>query len=273
MENELQLINKIKDLLLPCDNKEFSLEDLVVIYRALLINDLNNVRCIIQSLLRKFKYALILQDIIPRETIEFREIIDMRFLSASGIEGVVFLLFQKGNDKAFAIGKYSKDIIKKSKQILKEISVGLLLNTIYEEVQNFMYCYGGFQCSVQKKDISKICLLSADENLTNIGLFEYIQDSNSLGSIINQIHFKNLLIIILQVINALSIANKRLNFSHGDLHLENILIQSLNEEKIIKIKQTFVSTYLIPKIIDYGYSSFYLNEEIKSMKNLLKGSY
>ena len=70
------------------------------------------------------------------------------------------------------------------------------------------------------------------------------------------------MIIILQVINALSIANKRLNFSHGDLHLENILIQSLNEEKIIKIKQTFVSTYLIPKIIDYGYSSFYLNEEI-----------
>lgn len=256
----MKLLTDISHLLTPCKKLEFKPEYIPQIYNLLTENNFQQIRCILLAMLKKYRKDLTKDEILPLENEKFLQLCDVKFLSAGGEFGLVFTLSQKGVSEPFAIGKYTT--AKNEIMILQEIASGLLLNTLRDKVENFMYCYGGFACSVYD-EVEKICSGKSKDNIKKIALFEYINNSETFESLLLHLDIKDIFKIILQIVYALKIAFDEFLFHHGDLHTENVLIQTLENKKEIKIYDYVFETNLIPKIIDYGFASFEVNRQVK----------
>ena len=187
------------------------------------------------------------------------------FNSAHGY--VVFSDFIKVKNKlVIKTPKTDEDI----RDMLFEYYIGSkFINKLRNKTPNFMYTYGIFMCNplinTNNKKLNVNFCNSNDKNniyvlfekIDGLTLHEYIlkiQTENGLDVIINS---------ILQVILSLDIAQKEGQYSHNDLHTDNVMLRTIKspilyEYLIGKYKYKMKLDY-IATIIDYGMNRYVEN--------------
>lgn len=147
-----------------------------------------------------------------------------------------------------------------------EAFIGLLINSLRSKVPNFMHTYGIFKCpsppSLAKNQY--VCGYHG-KNVSQL-IVENIRHGQPLKNIkIN--NNSQILNIVLQVINALNVANAAFGFVHYDLHIGNIMVIELPSPISIPIYMPddtiqYIITRQLVKIIDYGFSRVEINNTI-----------
>lgn len=195
----------------------------------------------------------------------------IKLINQPSSNGIIYIVEIKKSKS-----KYAKLLIKMAKTknadpTSYEYYVGRTLNELRNaNIHNFSLVYGRFMCGFdmesiqQKKDICN----SKAEQKTHI-LYEYIAtesgETETLKSFILKINEYNrkrmsieLMNIFIMLMISLQHAQDKLDFTHYDLHLENILLVKLNS--IYKFKYEYggkiydVVLEYFPFIIDYGRS-------------------
>lgn len=160
--------------------------------------------------------------------------------------------------------------------LLHEGVVGMYgTNQLREIIPNFAYIFGGFKCSPplidpSSKEVITWCLNS--ENAVNYVLYENITPSIPLSQYVKTCSIQEFLQVYMQVLYALRTAFNKIDFTHYDLHDDNILIRDVvgappNEEKIITLSgfqipyitgngTEYLKTSKVACIIDYSRAHF-----------------
>ena len=164
--------------------------------------------------------------------------------------------------------------------LLHELIVGIYgTNKLRQHIPNFAYVYGGFQCSPplvdpDTKTVVTWCL--HDSNSVNYVLYENINPSISLENYLKTCSGKDFLIVYMQILYSLRLGLKVIDFTHYDLHFENILIRNPKEftsnfqiayetERGVE----YLTTNSIATIIDYGYAHFKTGDISNNSGNLI----
>lgn len=143
-----------------------------------------------------------------------------------------------------------------------EVFVGLAgTNSLRKYIPNFSFVYGGFGCAppvVYNRKVYDYCYTSRKG--VNYALYENVQPSVSFDHAIrNGMSVKNFLSSYLQILLSVQKAYELINFTHFDLHCENVLLRKTPLVRItydLRKELFYVSTRNIATIIDYGFSSF-----------------
>lgn len=167
-------------------------------------------------------------------------------------------------DSPLFVVKITNDL--KSDSLSHEAIVGMgAINKIRNKVPNFMHTYAAFMCSPpilnEKDEIVTWCPIG--ETKVTYLVLENIRNALSMKDIIKKLTVDEYLQIYIQILNALNVAYKQFDFTHYDLHLDNVLIQELSYTVSIPFYDPrggvkYIQSNLIPRIIDYGYSHVYL---------------
>jgi len=148
--------------------------------------------------------------------------------------------------------------------IYQELAVGLYgTNALREFIPNFVYVYGGFDCSspfIIGDNVINWCNLNEKENFQYV-MYENVKDSVTFNDFIrNGCSENDFLNNYLQILLALNLAYDKINFTHYDLHSDNILIRKLPSKRSIKYnlnnRDVYVNGSTVATIIDYGMSRF-----------------
>jgi hypothetical protein len=239
-------------------------------------------RCFINEILRNFRYdflkigmdgELFDNSKIFFEKDNFSTLFDADVLSDTSSQGIVWKLkFHGRKNPFFSTLKYASG--KKNEisfyNMIHELAVGLVLNSLKSSMPNFMYTWGGFLCSPPERlekraddgwsveykyEYSTMCTETPDKSQI-ILLSEFIQ-GKSLASMIEEksLTFQDIIGILFQVACALKKAQEEFNFCHNDLHWENILVKPLEQPMKFAFEGKVIMTKYIPIIIDYGYAT------------------
>ena len=150
--------------------------------------------------------------------------------------------------------------------IIREYFIGIKsMNKLRYLTPSFVYTFGAFLCPIITPEATKICT----SNFSNVGknnafvLYERIP-GESLEKLIktNEINFNQWLLIFIQTLLGLEVAQREVRFTHFDLHTDNLMVRKKdNFNYTIPLD---INTYnikdpeLIPVIIDLGTSSSYI---------------
>lgn len=132
-------------------------------------------------------------------------------------------------------------------------------------VYNFAYIFGGFKCSppiVSKTLLAETAVAWCNnlKDTVNYVLYENIVPSISMREYVATCTPEQFLNIYLQVMYALRKAHRVADFTHNDLHDENVLVRTITSSDPFQIMyETELGTeYLLANrlatLIDYGYS-------------------
>lgn len=189
---------------------------------------------------------------------------DLRQVGGESVEGYA-LVANFENAKDMFIVKVSRSPTDDS--LLHELVVGLYgTNKLRQYIPNFAYIYGGFKCSPplidpETKKVVTWCL--HDTNPVNYVLYENIAPAVTMSKYIQNCTGKDFVNVYLQVLYALRLAFKISDYTHYDLHYENLLLRDPSPDQTNKTFQIpyetergveYVRTQVIPTIIDYGFS-------------------
>ena len=143
---------------------------------------------------------------------------------------------------------------------IHEGTMGVLLNSICYKTPNFMFFYGFIPCNsdIQTKQqctsssYPGYCLF---EYIDGVSLKDWMIDIRDNREIVND---DDIISALAQIFLSIEIAAKELNFSHYDLHYQNIMIVKMKTPVIVsyQLNNNYINfyTYYLVKIIDYGYS-------------------
>lgn len=161
-----------------------------------------------------------------------------------------------------------------AKELIHELIIGTCaLNNLRAHVPNFSYVYDAFYCSApvvqdNSGEIINWCMKS--DNAVSYVIYEAIEHKYNISNFIKlckyQIAGVELLSYIMQLALALYLANNEYDFTHCDLHVENVLLREYVDEFFyipysFEGKQYFVpSLGKIATIIDYGMSHIKLKD-------------
>jgi hypothetical protein len=154
----------------------------------------------------------------------------------------------------FFVTKSSNGNQQELNNLLHEFVIGSALNFLRERTPGFMFTYGGFFCSGFAYTVNDLCLLDDnDAALTTLTFSEFI-DGQPLSRYAGSNQLEDLM---KQVLWTLVIGGQFFEFSHNDLHRENILVRKLQTPKQITYKfrdgsMQQITTDLVPQIIDFG---------------------
>ena len=148
--------------------------------------------------------------------------------------------------------------------LVHETAAGLLvLNAILEHVPNFMATYGLFFCSAPIVNSDNVVVDWCEPSTSPVSYVvnENIIDGKSVYILAETLSADDVLILYLQVVNALRVAHSMNDFTHHDLHDDNVLIQKYVTPISIPYygsdrKKRWLNTNYLAKIIDYGASHF-----------------
>jgi ubiquinone/menaquinone biosynthesis C-methylase UbiE len=150
------------------------------------------------------------------------------------------------------------------------------INKLRTKTPNFMYTYGIFMCNpliavTKENDKDKIsttvnfCYGNDKKNIYL--LFEKIDGvnlHNYIQTIKNETEFDDLINYVIQIILSLDIAQKEGQYSHNDLHTDNIMLRTLStpitHEYLIGKYKYKMELKNIATIIDYGMNRFVEND-------------
>ena len=182
---------------------------------------------------------------------------------------VIFSDFIKVKNKIVIKTPQTKEEIR---NMLFEYYIGSrFINKLRYKTPNFMYTYGIFMCNplinVTGNKTSMSVNFCNDNNKNNIYLlFEKI-DGLNLHEYIMELKTEksldNLVNCILQIILSLDIAQKEGQYSHNDLHVENVMLRTIKTpimyNYIIGKSKYKMELNYIATIIDYGMNRFVEN--------------
>jgi hypothetical protein len=149
--------------------------------------------------------------------------------------------------------------------LLHELFIAYQLNSLRKYVPNFAYAYGGFKCSPpiidQNEDVVAWC--NNTKKTIQYIAYENIQPSLSMGDFVKTCTFTDFLNKYLQILYSLSVAHKKLDFTHYDLHHDNVLLRKLPQLTYIpydtETGRMYLKTDSIATIIDFGFSHIQVN--------------
>jgi hypothetical protein len=209
---------------------------------------------------------------------------------------------ESANGTAFSVDFYNSDMVKKSiwdakqgffimktvqdikknNDLLHELIVGLYgTNKLRQYIPNFAYIYGGFKCGPpiydKNNQIIDWCKNTSNNSNNNVNyiLYENINPSISIVKFLGECNANEFLNIFLQILYALDLAHKEVDFTHYDLHNENVLLRIPDANEPNKLYQIpyktengweYITTKYIPTFIDFGMSHIY-NNELKTNNN------
>jgi hypothetical protein len=201
------------------------------------------------------------EDIIPDIRLR-RWITDISRIGGASAEGMAFKL-QSGPYPLYVI-KVAAD--PNDDTLPHEAIVGMgAINKLRNRIPNFMHTYGAFMCSPPILDDNGkvVAWCPAKTNSISYLVLENIQDGEALGSVIWDLDENEYLQIYLQILNALNLAYKEFDYTHYDLHANNVLIQTLSYDISVPLYNpnggiVYIKTRRLARIIDYGFSHIYL---------------
>ena len=203
---------------------------------------------------------------------------NLQRIGSESAKGFAFKGDLRNADSAFVI-KTPKDA---KEDLIHELLVGIELNSLRAYVPNFAYVFGGFKCTPpilkqdpQIFDSRKSAPVSwcdnANKNVVQYIIYENIAPAQSFLDYVKSCTFVQFLNKYLQVVFALLIARKIKDFTHYDLHHDNVLIKSLNGEKVsIPYNNDlgnieYLETDGISTIIDYGFGHVRLSGQSEQL--------
>lgn len=148
-----------------------------------------------------------------------------------------------------------------------EFFIGYFLNQIRDKVPNFMYVYGLFACN--RIDWGRPCYnpLGRLTDSEHYMLIERVYPGQTLNEFSknNDMDFNFFMSMYLQVMAAMAIAYDMAQFTHYDLHTNNVLIQDVPYAETVYIpyivdgRSIYIKANKIAKIIDYGMCHLAIN--------------
>lgn len=178
--------------------------------------------------------------------------------------------------------------VPKNDNLSHELVVGMYgTNMLRKYIPNYLYVYGGFKCSPPLVDpetnkVATFCL--HNDNAVNYMVLENISPSISMSKYVKKCSGADFINIYLQILYALKFGKERTDFTHYDLHTDNILIRDINQnvpksEKTFQIKyyteegEQYIRTQVIPTIIDYGFSHIKINNDNYNNQDIGRSGY
>lgn len=168
---------------------------------------------------------------------------NLRVIGNDSSDGVAILADFDGVQDMMII-KAAKDAAKDA--LLHEGIVGIYgTNNLRKLVPNYAYIYGGFKCSPPLIDSSTrevITWCLHNENTVNYVLYENVDNSVTFRDYIKDCSVQEFLEMYMQILYAEREALIQLDFTHYDLHDENVVIRDVTnaidyEMTINKLKQ------------------------------------
>ena len=151
----------------------------------------------------------------------------------------------------------NKNTLENFNEHLHEAFVGLYgTNKLKSKIPNFSYIYGikfSEDCPTDSK-------LSSNNHKCDYIFYEYIEGI-SFDDFIKTCTSYEYDQILKQILLALYVANKEIEFVHSDLHVKNIIIQILKEPININYGGIIINTKYLAKFIDYGLSHINYNNK------------
>lgn len=188
---------------------------------------------------------------------------DLRRIGAESVEGVALEADFGKSDDTFII-KAPRD--PKNPTLLHEYFVGVYgLNQVRAIVPNFAYIMGGFKCSLPVVDDEKrvVAWCNDNDNPIDYVIYENVTPGKTLSDVIKDSDFETWLNYYLQIIYALHIAHKMADYTHYDLHTDNVIIREVPQGRggkkfAIKYEtergHEYIVTDRVATVIDYGLS-------------------
>jgi hypothetical protein len=166
-----------------------------------------------------------------------------------------------------------------------ELMVGLYgTNRLRQYIPNFAYVYGGFKCSPplvdpETKKVVTWCL--HNDNAVNYILYENIIPSITLAKYIETCTGSEFVNAYIQVVYALRMALKVIDYTHYNLHNQNVYLRSprtdQSDKKIAfqipyetERGVEYITTQLVPTLTNYEYAHFTTDPVIDSAGHQIK---
>lgn len=142
-------------------------------------------------------------------------------------------------------------------------------NTLRDRIPNFAFIMGLFGCSppyidnwgyvdpgTKRPNEKKALVFCGSDNESaqvSFVIYENVTNSVSLRQFIRSgCTFTEFLNVFVQIVLALQLANEEFDYTHYDLHDENVLVKTLPEEITINYSGLFLTTRHVATIIDQG---------------------
>jgi hypothetical protein len=194
-----------------------------------------------------FNYVLPHSDIQSKNWKKKDWLVDIKHFGSKSKQGVVM--------KSLMLGQFHV-VIKKAKSsifdtiTLRDFCVGININKILDEAPFFVRTLGCFFTSFSDRGFHIVT-----EFVDGISLKNFIKNKKS--------DFEGFLNIFFQILLGLETAQHKLNFSHYDLHTNNVLLVHQSEPVDVTLYgYTYHSTYIYrPVMIDFGLSTVFSNGE------------
>ncbi len=149
-----------------------------------------------------------------------------------------------------------------NEELIHELVVGMYgTNKLRGTIPNFSYVYGGFSCAPPIVDDNKnVVSWCTGNNPVTYAIYENIQPAISWKEYVKTASGEQFLSGYLQVLYALAEAVKKIDFTHYDLHWENVLMRDYPRAPngYFQIKyntengEEYLVTNKVATIIDYG---------------------
>ena len=203
-------------------------------------------------------------------------ITDLTKVGGRSVYGYAMLSEVQKKSKDVFIVKVPRNISEKdtANQLHEYVVAVYGTNDLRKEIPNFSFVLGRFSCSPpyidnvsylgdKSPDKSKAityCQSSNEKTQTEYIIYEPIFPSVTLSKFITGgASEEDFLNVMVQILFALDIAEKKIMFTHNDLHTENVLVKTLKspieiEYKLSNGKTYYLKTKLVASIIDFGQS-------------------
>jgi hypothetical protein len=172
-------------------------------------------------------------------------------------------------------------------QIINESIVGLFaLNNLREEFPTFQYIYTSLIDIPSIVNFKSKVLFGHEKNedgnnknfgrITHYNLVETLINTKTLSDFLDELYLSfavyrestpdletavTINSIIAQVFLAIAIAHERYDFSHNDLSMTNIMVDTLDEERTIRFGNIFLKTKYVARIINFTKSHVIIKRE------------
>ena len=186
----------------------------------------------------------------------------LKQIGGESAEGYALLADMMNVENAFVVKAPRKS---NDYGLIHEYIVGIYgTNKLREIIPNYAYIMGGFKCSPpvinpETKKVDAWC--NNNKYPIDYVIYENIAPSKTFREYIKtKCSFNDWLSYYLQILLALDIGQKEIDFTHYDLHDDNIVIRNINNNGLVAIPYPtedgtiYLATNGIATIIDYGFS-------------------
>lgn len=189
---------------------------------------------------------------------------DVRRIGAESVYGNAMMSSLDGVKDVFVIKTpKKKNEGEKEDELLHELFVGLMgLNSMRNICPNFAYIFGGFKCLPPiinpDKSVSEFCATGKSEDYVNYVIYEKIP-GKSMADFMEKCTFEEFFSWYVQIVLACHLGAENVNFTHYDLHNENVMLRGWQDLKEFAVpfkmqdgSTWYVRSNKVAMMIDFG---------------------